>query len=233
MKEKLKDILLTLILCGIVFFIIYTFVEVDSSRTKLEIESLEDLKIALLESWDFLISPIGIALVIWGCLGGYGYIFFHLHEVNDEEEKKDDYEAFAAVIGGPISVAVYAWYYFKDQKIEAQIKEDQEKKIKDAKKRKEKALKDCQLFLKDLKETLKLIKKNEHDIDKKFFDDIKKIISYCTTLNINAIADKEGLKEVLIFARINVLQFYEYNNIKDADIVSKEINQILKKIKND
>ena len=78
-----------------------------------------------------------------------------------------------------------------------------------------------------------MIENNESSIDKKFFDNIKKIISYCAVLNINKTVNKKVLRDVLIFARINVLQFYENNNIKNANTLSKKINATLKKIKND
>ena len=137
------------------------------------------------------------------------------------------------IIGGPILLIFVIWAFFKDKKMDAQIKKDEERRIKYAEKRKEKALKDYPLLLKNLEETLKLIENNESNIDKKFFDNIKKIISYCAILNINKTANKKVLRDVLVFARINVLQFYENNNIKNANTLSKKINATLKKIKND
>ena len=68
-------------------------------------------------------------------------------------------------------------------------------------------------------------------LSKKFFDDTRKILGYCSILNKNELTKTDILKDILIFARLNVLQFYEANNIKNAERLSKKINTILRKIK--
>ena len=112
-------------------------------------------------------------------------------------------------------------------------KEEEEISKINAEKLKEDVHKKYLLLLQDLKESLSLIKNDESKLNKKFFNDIKKISGYCDELNKSEIAEVDKLREVLIFARLNVLQFFENNNIKNSDELSKKINTILKKIKND
>jgi len=179
---------------------------------------------------EFFLTWSGIGIVA----GAYALLYGSTEDIDDDDK---GYMIIGMIIFGAIGGPIFALWSIKavneDKKALSKIKKDEERRIKYAEKRKEKALKDYPLLLKDLEETLKLIENNESSIDKKFFDNIKKIISYCAVLNINKTVNKKVLRDVLIFARINVLQFYENNNIKNANTLSKKINATLKKIKND
>jgi hypothetical protein len=85
--------------------------------------------------------------------------------------------------------------------------------------------------LQRVQKNLILIKADNSKLSKKFFDDTRKILGYCSILNKNELTKTDILKDILIFARLNVLQFYEANNIKNAERLSKKINTILRKIK--
>tara|TARA_B110000858_G_scaffold118639_1_gene135357 strand:- start:2447 stop:3013 length:567 start_codon:yes stop_codon:yes gene_type:complete len=184
--------------------------------------------------------------LIWIGLGliGFIYVVYMIGDMFFSEESGIALFIFTlvlALIGGPF-YAFYVFYdfYLKDSIMErdlnAKLKEDEEeeeKTIINAKKIKEDALRKYLSLLQDLKENLSLMKDDESKLNKKFFNDIKKITEYCGELNKNEIAEIDKLREVLIFARLNVLQFFENNNIKNSDKLSKTINTTLKKIKND
>jgi hypothetical protein len=64
-----------------------------------------------------------------------------------------------------------------------------------------------------------------------FYKKIEEICGYCSALNSSQIRNKETLREILIFSRLNVLTFYENNNLKNSDKLAKKIATTLKKLK--
>ena len=183
---------------------------------------------------------------IWIGFGLVGFIYFtyYLGDMLLSEASGSALFIFnlvLALIGGPF-YALYIFYDFflkgfiEERNLNARLrKEEEEEEITkiNAKKLKEDIHKKYLLLLQDLKENHSLIKNDESKLNKKFFNDIKKISGYCDELNKSEIAEVDKLREVLIFARLNVLQFFENNNIKNSDELSKTINTTLKKIKND
>ena len=66
---------------------------------------------------------------------------------------------------------------------------------------------------------------------KNFFKKIDKICGYCAVLNSSQIENKDRLKEILIYSRLNVLSFYEKNSLNGSEKLAKKIASIIKKLK--
>tara|TARA_Y100000768_G_scaffold335165_1_gene276238 strand:- start:1524 stop:2066 length:543 start_codon:yes stop_codon:yes gene_type:complete len=64
-----------------------------------------------------------------------------------------------------------------------------------------------------------------------FFKKIDKICGYCAALNSSQIENKDRLKEILIYSRLNVLSFYEKNSLNGSEKLAKKIALIIKKLK--
>jgi hypothetical protein len=69
------------------------------------------------------------------------------------------------------------------------------------------------------------------EIDKSFFLDILKLADYFKAFEINEIKNIEQLRRILIFARLNLNQYYETHELKGGDAARKKITSVLKKIK--
>jgi hypothetical protein len=68
-------------------------------------------------------------------------------------------------------------------------------------------------------------------VDKRFFLDVIKLADYFNAFKINEIKNIEQLKRILIFARLNLNQYYETHELKGGDAARKKITSVLKKIK--
>jgi hypothetical protein len=64
-----------------------------------------------------------------------------------------------------------------------------------------------------------------------FYDKIKEICAYCTRLGSSRISQKEKLKKILIYSRLNILTFYEDNKIDGAEKLAEKVTKIIKKLK--
>jgi hypothetical protein len=167
--------------------------------------------------------------LIWVCIGLAGFILCYVYDTVSDDVFK--FVLVLALLGGPIFAiwAVNALYQdiINSRRYKAIEKEKQIK----VKQKKEQALAEYPIIFQKIEKDFNLIKVDNSKLTKKFFDDIRKILGYCSTLNKNELTETKMLREILIFARLNVLQFYEANNIKNAESLSKKINTILRKIK--
>jgi hypothetical protein len=182
------------------------------------------------------------SILIWCGAGIPGFVLLY---VQDEVDMDDEFFLFWVIIsllGGPIFTIVFFILFLMDYKVEADrkaLKKEKEVKRKvkrkeeavKTKQRKEEALKEYPILFQKIEKSFILIKADNSKLTKEFFDDVNMIIDYCNILNKNKLTEKEMLRDILIFARLNVLQFYEANNIMNAECLSERINTILRKIK--
>lgn len=68
-------------------------------------------------------------------------------------------------------------------------------------------------------------------VDTRFFLDVIKLADYFNAFKINEIKNIEQLKRILIFARLNLNQYYETHELKGGDAAREKITSVLKKIK--
>tara|TARA_B100000214_G_C23864606_1_gene579683 strand:+ start:52 stop:666 length:615 start_codon:yes stop_codon:yes gene_type:complete len=64
-----------------------------------------------------------------------------------------------------------------------------------------------------------------------FYKNIEKICIHSSSLSSNEIENVNHLKDILIYARLNILSFYEQNSLKGAEKLAKKIGVTLKKLK--
>lgn len=85
--------------------------------------------------------------------------------------------------------------------------------------------------LEDLHNNLLII----NELDKaeiiNFYKKINEICGHCTRLGSSRISQKEKLKEILIYSRLNILSFYEDNKIDGAEKLAEKVTKIIKKLK--
>jgi len=167
--------------------------------------------------------------LIWFCIGIAGFILCYAYDTVSNDNYT--FVLVLALLGGPI-FTIWAVSALSQEIIISReyAAIEKEKKLK-AKQKKEKAFKEYPIILQKINKDFTVIKLDNSKLTKKFFNDTRKILSYCRTLNKNELTETEILKEILIFARLNVLQFYEANNIRNAESLSKKISTVLKKIK--
>ena len=173
----------------------------------------------------------------WVFLGVLGHLANKVNGLNDltyDDYDDDDPGPSPFAINcamGPITLGfaiVYSWQLSKETK-EAEAEEIKRKE--NAQKTKDDAISKYPSLLNSLKIKYEEIQSDNSKLSKKYFDEIKKILDYCTRLKIDEIPDKGELKIILIYARMNVLEFFENNDLKNAENLSKKITKILKKIK--
>lgn len=64
-----------------------------------------------------------------------------------------------------------------------------------------------------------------------FYEKINEICGHCTRLGSSRISQKEKLKEILVYSRLNILSFYEDNKIDGAEKLAEKVTKIIKKLK--
>ena len=64
-----------------------------------------------------------------------------------------------------------------------------------------------------------------------FYKKINEICGHCNRLGSSRISQKEKLKEILIYSRLNILSFYEDNKIDGAEKLAEKVTKIIKKLK--
>ena len=64
-----------------------------------------------------------------------------------------------------------------------------------------------------------------------FYEKINEICGHCNRLGLSRISQKEKLKEILIYSRLNILSFYEDNKIDGAEKLAEKVTKIIKKLK--
>ena len=169
-------------------------------------------------------------IIIWCGIGLAGILLGFIYYDGLGKEGRNGL-VIMGLLGGPIFSLWLIQSIYEEKKQYARYEaQSKEKEIK-AKQKKEKALEELPILLQRVQKNLILIKADNSKLSKKFFDDTRKILGYCSILNKNELTKIDILKDILIFARLNVLQFYEANNIKNAERLSKKINTILRKIK--
>jgi len=170
----------------------------------------------------------------WVFLGVLGHLANRSNGLNDAIDDGDDTSPSPFTLNcimGPISLG-FAIAQGLELRKEAKYAEAQEIKRKEnTQKRKDDAILKYPSLLNSLKIKYKEIQSDNSKLSKKYFDEIKKILDYCSILSIDEISDKDELRTILIYARMNILEFFESNNLKNADNLSKKITTILKKIK--
>ena len=169
-------------------------------------------------------------ILIWSGIGYVG-ILIATRFVGKLDDTEYQGALLMGLVGGPIFLLWVIGLIYEDKKIRAQSAAIQKENEIKAKQKKEKALEEYPVILQKIQKNFISIKADNSKLTKNFFDDVRKILGYCSTLNKNELTETKTLREILIFARLNVLQFYEANNIKNAESLSKKINTILRKIK--
>ncbi|MFL2702748.1 MAG: hypothetical protein ACJ0FX_00485 [Gammaproteobacteria bacterium] len=169
-------------------------------------------------------------ILIWSGIGFVGILISSLF-VGGFDDTEYQGALVMGLLGGPLFLLWVIGHIYEDKKIRAQYAATRKEKEIKAKQKKEKALQEYPVILQKIEKDFNLIKADSSKLTKNFFDDTRKVLGYCTTLNKNEFTETKMLREILIFARLNVLQFYEANNIKNAESLSKKINTILRKIK--
>jgi len=183
--------------------------------------------------------------IFWCGSGIFGFVLLYFNDDFDMDGGDSFHFYFILIIAllfGPISILFVCILFLMDYKVELDRKAlKKEKEVKrnvkrkeeavKAKQRKEEALKEYPILFQKIEKGFILIKADNSKLTKEFFDDVNVILDYCNILNKNKLTEKEKLRDILIFARLNVLQFYEANNIMNAEWLSERINTILRKIK--
>lgn len=120
---------------------------------------------------------------------------------------------------------------YDNQKYEKEMQERSAKAKATREKKRKIALEAYPEALNDLHQNLSVIDSFDTSSLTKFYEKVDVICGYCSSLAASKISDKEKLKEVLIYARLNVLSFYESNNIDGAEKLAEKVTKIIKKLK--
>jgi CBS-domain-containing membrane protein len=85
--------------------------------------------------------------------------------------------------------------------------------------------------LEELHQNFSVISELDQDSQVRFYKKVEEICDYCTTLGKTRITEKDKLKEILIYARLNLLSFYENNKIDGAEKLADKVTKTIKKLK--
>lgn len=171
-------------------------------------------------------------IVAWPCLGILGFFIGLLFDGFIDTGFEIDYvsEFMMGFFLGPITLIINLEASFENSQKKHKKALSKKKREATKKKKKEEALENFSTLLKKLNEEFLEIKQEKSAPSRKFFTNAIQISQYCTALDKNEIEDKDQLKKILIFIRLNILQFYENNNIEGSGEAIKKITNGLKKI---
>lgn len=133
----------------------------------------------------------------------------------------------------PVLLVTYALLsgFFEDLNFEKRERQ-RLAKVKATKERKlQTAITEFPTLMESIYEDFIAIDNADNDLIASFYKKIDKICGYCAALKFSQIENKDRLKEILIYSRLNVLSFYEKNSLKGSDKLAKKITTTIKKLK--
>ena len=143
----------------------------------------------------------------------------------------------AFVFLGPIVFTIFIALHneYDDHSRNVKYENEARQRAQKAKKTREKnielAKNEYPALITELSNNLKAINESQAKPSKEFYKKIEKICRFCSLLKIADIPDKEILKDILIYSRLNVLSFYEDNSLEGGEKLAKKIITLIKKLK--
>lgn len=136
------------------------------------------------------------------------------------------------LVSGFFLIMIYGTY--ADNKMyaehEKQSKINAEKRAIAAKKRKNNILENHQSDIQKLDEMKNKFEENPEDLNEKFFKDVGKLSTELLLLSKKDIQQKDDAISIIKFARINILNNYPENKVKEAEKISEKLTKALKRL---